>query len=67
VSVIRHILPLSGNVILFFDVSISCHMKQLHCWELISFAVGVRLGMWVVVRVCTRWVGLRVTAKEMII
>ena len=32
VSVIRHILPLSGNVS-FFDVSISCHMKQLHCWE----------------------------------
>jgi len=23
--------------------------------------------MWVVMRVCTRWVGLRVTVKEMII
>ena len=33
VFVIRYILPLSGNVILFFDVNISCHMKQLHCWE----------------------------------
>jgi hypothetical protein len=32
-SLIRHILPLSGNVSCFFDVSISCHMKQLHCWE----------------------------------
>jgi len=30
---IRHILPLSRNVSCFFDVSISCHMKQLHCWE----------------------------------
>jgi len=33
VSVIRHILPLCGNVSCFCDVSISCHMKQLHCWE----------------------------------
>jgi len=32
-SVIRHILPVSGNVNFFCYTSISGELKQLHCWE----------------------------------
>jgi len=32
-SVIGHILPVSGNHSFFCDVSISRQLKQLHCWE----------------------------------
>jgi len=39
VSVIRHILPVSRNVSCFCDANISGHLKQLHCWEWICFAV----------------------------
>jgi len=31
--VIRHILPVPGNVICFCDVNISCQLIQLHGWE----------------------------------
>jgi len=53
--VIRHILPLARNVNCFCYVSISGHLKQLHCWECKCFAVivffffeeGGLLGHWV--------------------
>ena len=51
---------ISSNVSCFFDLSISGHLKQLHCWEQKCFALIV----FVVGGFSTRWVDLHVIAEK---
>jgi hypothetical protein len=63
--VIRHILAMS---VVFCDVSISGHLKQLHCLGMKIFCCVFfvrRVGMGVSGRIFTRWVGLQVISEKM--
>jgi hypothetical protein len=58
-SVTRHILPMSINVICFCDVSMSLDTSPLLGMKMLCCYLGGGR------RICTRWVSLNVTAEDM--